>query len=191
MATSDLLRHYWPHVLAGLGAAGVAGWRWARRPAGAAQLDSLLLRIPVLRDIAVQFQLVQFLHVMSLSLGNGVPMLEALRSCRGVVSSASFRRFVAGLEVQVSEGRGIGPGFQEAPFLPALVPQMISTGEETGGLALVMGRVADFYERDWRKKLTLVAKIVEPAMLLVMGVVVGLIVSSLLLPIFKLSTAVR
>ena len=67
---------------------------------------------------------------------------------------------------------------------------MISTGEETGTLSMVMGRIADFYEREWRRKLAIVSKIAEPAMLLVMGAVVGVLVSSLILPIFKLSRAV-
>ena len=67
---------------------------------------------------------------------------------------------------------------------------MITTGEETGSLAHVMGRIADYYERELEKRLANFARIVEPVMLLVMGAVVGLIVSSLILPIFKLSHAV-
>ena len=75
--------------------------------------------------------------------------------------------------------------------MPPLVRQMVSTGEETGSLALVMARMATFYERDWKTRLNVMAKLVEPLMLVVMGVVVGLIVSSLILPIFKLSTTVH
>ncbi len=144
-----------------------------------------------IREIATQFQLVQFLYVMSLSLENGVPLLDALRSCREIARSDSFRRFIGSLEEGVNEGRGIAAGFRKADYLPPLVAQMVATGEESGRLATVMGRMADFYEREWRKKLTLVAKIVEPSMLLLMGAVVGLIVSSLLLPIFKLSAAIH
>ena len=95
------------------------------------------------------------------------------------------------LEVRVNEGGAIATGFQQASFLSDLVPQMITTGEETGNLALVMGRVADFYEREWRKRIAVFSKLAEPAMLLVMGAVVGLIVSSLILPIFQLSKVVH
>ena len=95
------------------------------------------------------------------------------------------------LQTRVTEGRGVASGFEEADFLPALVPQMIATGESTGSLPLVTGRVADFYERELRKRLEFVAKIAEPTLLLVMGGVVGVIVASLLLPIFKVSTVVR
>lgn len=185
-----LLAHWAPMLAATVGAAALL-WRSARVPAGALAIDRWLMRTPILRDIAVRYQLVQFLHVLSLSLENGVPLLEALRDAREVVAGAGFRRLIEELERRVAEGRGFASGFADARFLPALVPQMMATAEASGSLARVSARVADFYERDLRQKLTLVAKVVEPAMLLVMGVVVGLIVSSLLLPIFKLSTAVR
>jgi type II secretory pathway component PulF len=191
MAMSDGIRSYGVHALVALAALGVLAWRWLATDAGGAALDRLTLRLPLVRDVAVQLYLVQFLHVMSLSLANGVGMLDALRSCRGIVRSRSFRAFVGELETNVTQGRGLASGFREAEFLPALARHMVTTGEETGRLPLVMGRVADFYQREWSKRLTTLSKLAEPAMLLVMGVVVGLIVSSLILPIFKLSRAVR
>ena len=72
-----------------------------------------------------------------------------------------------------------------------MVQQMIATGEGTGSLAKVMSRVADFYDRELARQLALVSRLVEPAMLLVMGALVGLIVASLILPIFKLSRAIH
>jgi type II secretory pathway component PulF len=191
MTLSEFLRHYWVAFLAAIAAAGVGVWRWAAHPRGREALDDLVLRLPVLGELVVLYQLVQFMHVMSLALSNGVPVLDALGTCREIVASPRFRRFVEGLEVRVSEGRGIASGFREAEFVPPLVQQMIATAEETGSLALVMGRMASFYEREWKTRLTTLAKLVEPAMLVVMGVVVGLIVSSLILPIFKLSTTVH
>ncbi len=189
MWVSEALRAYWPVLLGGLVGAGLVFWHWVTRPEGAAALDRLVLRVPVLRDIVVQLNVVQFMRVMSLSIGNGVGLLESLRACRDVARSPSFQRFIERLEIRVSEGGRIASGFDQQ-LLPPLVPEMVATGEETGNLALVMGRVADFYERELRRKLALVSKIAEPAMLLVMGAVVGLLVSSLILPIFQLSRAV-
>ena len=191
MVVSAGLRQYWLPVLSGLVAAGVLAWRWARRPQGRETLESIVLRLPVLREIVGLFQLVQFMHILSLALGNGVPMLDALRSCRAIVAGRAFGRFIERLEQGVTEGRGIAFGFQEAEFMPPLVRQMITTGEETGELVRVMERMAAFYEREWKNRLTALAKLIEPVMLVVMGVVVGLIVSSLILPIFKLSTTVH
>jgi len=191
MSFSEILREKWTVWLPVLAGVGLLAGRWARSADGAAALDRLAFGLPGLRDITIQYQLVQFLYVMSLSLGNGVPVLDALRACRSIVGSRGFRGFIEDLEQRVAEGEGLASGFEKADFLPDLVPQMMATGEQSGGLALVMGRVASFYEREWRRRLALIARIIEPALLLVMGVVVGLIVSSLLLPIFKLSTAVR
>jgi len=191
MTLSAVLRDHAAALLAGTAGAGLLAWRWLASPAGRSALDRVLHRLPVVSDLKVRYQLVQFLYVMSLALGNGVPMLEALRSCREVVASPTFRAFVERLEGGVAEGRGISAGFAETDFVPVLVRQMIATGEETGDLALVMGRMAEFYEREWRSQLTVLSKLVEPAMLVIMGLVVGLIVSSLILPIFKLSTTVH
>ncbi len=189
MWVSEGLGSYWPFLLGGLAGAVLVFWQWVSRPEGAAAVDRVVLRVPLLRDIVVQLNVVQFMRVMSLSIGNGVGLLDALRACRDVARSPSFERFIERLETRVSEGGRIASGLDQQ-LLPPLVPEMVATGEETGNLALVMGRVADFYEREWRRKLALVSKIAEPAMLLVMGAVVGLLVSSLILPIFQLSRAV-
>lgn len=190
MAASDTLRSYWAPLGIACATAGAALWRWLRSPTGAEQLDRLSYRLPFVQTLVSELYLVQFLRTMALSLAHGVPMLDALRACHTVVPSLRFRRFISGLEERVTEGQGVAVGFREATFLPPLAGQMVSTGEESGRLALVMERVASFYERQWRKRLETATKLIEPALLLIMGVVVGLIVSSLLLPIFKLSRAV-
>ena len=191
LALSDVLRGHWMIWLPGISVAGVLGWRWSRSVSGSETLDRIAFSTPGLRDVSVQYHLVQFLYVMSLSLSNGVAILDALRACRSVTGSPRFRAFIDDLGTRVAEGQNLARGFQDAEFLPTLVPQMVSTGEQSGGLALVMGRIASFYEREWRRRLASLARLLEPVMLLVMGVVVGLIVSSLLLPIFKLSQAVH
>jgi type II secretory pathway component PulF len=108
-----------------------------------------------------------------------------------VIPNAEVQRFIGDLELQVMEGRGIAAGFAASPLIPVSVRQMIETGEQTGTLGRVMGRVADFYERDLTRQLNQLAKLAEPVMLLVMGVLVGTIVTSIILPIFKMSRAVH
>ena len=191
MATSDVLRDRWIFLVVGLGGTAFAVSRWVARPEGAAFFDRAMLAIPGLRDIVVQLNVVQLLRVMGLSLGNGVGMVEALRSAREAVASPTFRRLLERVEQGIHEGRGLHHGFNDEAIVPDLVKQMIETGEESGNLPVVMIRLADFYEREWRRALGLIAKIAEPAMLVIMGGVVGLSVSSLILPIFKLSRAVH
>jgi type II secretory pathway component PulF len=190
MKASHALTRHWAPILAAV-VAGVAGlvW-WLHTPAGKALLDRLKLRVFGLRDIFIRIYLIQSLRVLGLSLGNGVSIPDALASCREVVSNRVFQAFLVNVEYKVNEGSGFAAAFQQADFMPPTVKQMVTTGEETGNLPRVLGRIADYYERELAKKLAAFSRMVEPIMLIVMGGVVGLIVSSLILPIFKLSQAV-
>jgi type II secretory pathway component PulF len=162
-----------------------------RRPDMRERLDRLKLRVPGVRDIFIKIYLTRLMRVMGISLERGVTILATLDACRNVIPNAEFQRFIGQLEIQVTEGKGIAAGFKDSALIPTSVRQMISTGEETGTLGRVMGRVADFYERDLTRQLNQLAKMAEPVMLLVMGVLVGTIVTSIILPIFKMSRAVH
>jgi len=190
MAASNALINYWWVFLAATVSLVIAAFYWMRTPQGIEMMDRLKLSVYVIKDIFIQLYLVQSMRLMSMSMANGVTVMDTLEACNEVVSNSVFNRFIAGLKVHVKEGAGFSDGFEEAAFIPATVKQMIKTGDATGNLAQVMARVADYYERELEKKLALFARMVEPVMLLVMGTVVGLIVSSLILPIFKLSRAV-
>jgi type II secretory pathway component PulF len=172
-------------------AAGLCGvtWMLARRPEVRLALDRATLRLPVVRDVFAKVYLTRLLRVMGISLERGVTILATLEACRGVVKNHDVQQFILDLETDVTEGKGISSGFQHSPFVPPAVRQMIATGEATGTLGRVMGRVADAYDRDLTKQLAQLSKLAEPIMLMVMGVMVGTIVSSLILPIFKLSRA--
>lgn len=191
MSLSAFVRRYWLLTLIGLSATGWATRYWLKGAAGKLCLDKLKMTLPVIREIYMQIYLYQTLSVLGLSLTNGVPITSALKASQGVVSNAIFSKFLDAICVHVNEGRGIAIGFAESPIVPPMVRQMMVTGEQTGNLGMVMTRVADFYERELSKRITILSKAVEPVMLIVMGVVVGLIVISLILPIFKLSRAIH
>ena len=191
MALSGLLRHHWMELAVGLGAIIWATQRWLKGERGKLAIDRAKMRLPVIRDIYTQIYLSQILSVLGLSLTSGVPITVALKASQGVVKNVMFSGFLDALKQHVNEGRGIAIGFCNSPFVPPLVQQMIATGEQTGNLGMVMTRVADFYERELAKRITVLSKSIEPIMLIVMGVVVGLIVVSLILPIFKLSRAIH
>ncbi len=108
-------------MIAGLGALIAGAVAWLRQPQTRNQLDGLKLRLPVVRDFFVQIYLTQTLRVMSLSLANGVPLVDALDACQDLVRNSVFRRFIDGLRTQVTEGRGIAAGFEEAAFVPPMV----------------------------------------------------------------------
>ena len=190
MALSDLLRQQWWIVLGGIVTGFMLFRRWLISDGGRARLDHWQLYVPGVRNIFTQIYLVQSLQVLSLSLLNGVSVMDSLDSCRDVVRNSLFRKLISSIEDKVQSGAGVAAGFDEADFLPDLAKHMIATGEQTGNLGRVMGRIAEYYEAQLNKKLDAISKLAEPIMLLVMGLIVGVLVSSLILPIFKLSRAV-
>lgn len=189
IALSNFLRAYWVYVLGALGAAAWGVVQWSRSAAGRLSMDGIKTRLPVVGELYVKAALIQFLSVLGLSLSNGVPITVALRACRDVVDNSVFQHFIDTVRAHVNEGRGVAIGFRQADFIPPMVKQMIATGDDTGNLGMVMTRIAVFYEKDIQKRVQIISKTVEPVMLLVMGLVVGVIVASLILPIFKLSRA--
>jgi len=161
------------------------------QPGAGVALHRLAEKIPGIRDLLTQFYLIQSMRVLSLSLANGVTLVDALDACHGVVNSPKFGNFLSGVRDQVTEGKGFAAGFASGSFVPPLARQMIATGDEAGRLELVTRRLADHYQTLLERRLNMLSKIIEPLMLLLMGVVVGVIVSSLILPIFKISRAVH
>lgn len=191
IALSDILRHYWLLVIGAICAGAYILELWLKKPGAAAARDRLMLKLPVVKEVIIQVYLTRIMRTMGVSLTNGVTVVDSLRDCKDIVVNLQFRTFMAKVHNQVIEGRGIAAAFAEADFIPAIVCQMIATGEQAGRLGPVMERIADFYERELTKRITTLSKLAEPLMLLVMGAAVGLIVSSLILPIFKLSRAVH
>lgn len=191
MGVSQVLTQHGAIVGAAVAALIALAWMLCRRPEVRLALDKAKLRVPIVRDVFTKIYLTRLLRVMGISLERGVTILATLEACRAVVGNHDVQQFILGLEADVTEGKGISAGFQHSAFIPPAVRQMVATGEATGTLGRVMGRIADAYDRDLTKQLSQLSKMTEPIMLMVMGLVVGTIVSSLILPIFKLSSTVH
>lgn len=191
MALSDsMLQHSLWWLLSVLGLF-VAAWLILRQPHTVAVLDRWRVGLPGVRELYLQIYLSQTLRILGMSLAHGVPLVEALKACQDVSGNQVFRDMLVLLRQRVTEGSGLSQSLEQQPLMPPMVRQMIATGERTGHLGPVMTRIADHYERELTKRLALLTRLAEPMMLLVMGAVVGVIVASLILPIFKLSRAVH
>ncbi len=190
LAASQVLRSYGYVLAAGLVGLLLLLKAWMASPAGKMVADRIVLKVPLVRDIIIRLYLVNSLRALSLSMSSGVSVVDALNSCRDIVRNAVFRKFFSEVQESVEQGAGLAKAFEDSPIIPDLTKKMIRTGEESGHLPHVMGRVAEYYERELNKQLLLLSKLIEPVMLLVMGVVVGYIVAALILPVFKLSGAV-
>lgn len=188
MKTSNGIRDYWAFILAILAMLGGFSWHALRQQQVLERLDTWLLGLPIIGPVLSQIYLVPTLRVISLSLKNGVPLVKALHAAREVTRSPAFKALMDKIAASVNEGQGLSKAFSETQFLPSLAREMTATGESTGNLAMVMAKLCDYYQRQLEQRLETLAKLAEPIMLLLMGVIVGGIVSALILPIFKLAT---
>ncbi|MDO7597656.1 MAG: type II secretion system F family protein [Pseudomonadota bacterium] len=191
MWSSDMMLTYWWAIIPICIAILSSIVFWLRSEHGTLLLDHFKLTFPLIRDVFQQAYLIQCLRILGLSLQNGMQLIDAIESAKGVVNNRIFTEFLDNLRENVIEGRTFSSGFIDVDFIPPMLKQMIATGESTGNLPLVMNRVAQQYQKDLANKLNTLSKAIEPIMLIVMGVVVGVLVSSLILPIFKLSRAVH
>jgi type II secretory pathway component PulF len=191
MRFSHLITDYWWGMAIGFVGLILASSLYFQSKQGRELIDRLKLTLPVIKPIFIQIYLIQMMRILALSLKSGVNLMEALELSKDVVQNTVFVKFIDTLTNDVTEGRKLAQGFNNSDMIPPIVKQMITTGEETGNLALVSDRIAEYFQQNLEKLLKLFTKAIEPLMLLVMGVVVGVLVSSLILPIFKLSHAVH
>ncbi|MCK5667154.1 MAG: type II secretion system F family protein, partial [Thiotrichaceae bacterium] len=191
MAASHIIIEYWWALLIGFVALIMGVVALFKSELGSRKVASFKLKAPGIKHIFIKIYLIQIMRVLGLSLKHGVNLLEALEIAKDVANNYIFHKFVDELIDNINDGKKLALGFNESEFIPPMVKQMITTGEETGNLALVSTRIADYFQKELEKLLKFITKAIEPIMLIVMGVVVRVLVSSLILPIFKLSHAVH
>lgn len=187
----SLLETYWYLIpLVFFGVIGVGYWLLQRR-GNIAIVDRFLLSIPVAGRLIKTVHSSIVLRSLGTLLEAGVPMLETLNVVQEGCSNYSFREAMAGVQTSVLQGDGFASKFKESLLFPASIRQIISTGESTGNLPMVMNRSADHLEVEADKQLKRLSTLFEPLVIIVMGVVVGFIAISVLMPLFNLTSALR
>ena len=190
MSLSGFLLNNWLLTLVAIGIA-LAGFVISLNSTkGRTLADRFKLYTPPLCRIWRQVYIILLLRILGLSLQHGVSLVDAVRISRDVVDNGLVRKFLADLSDVIEQGGRLAFGLGQAAWVPDLAKQMLATAEESGSLAPVMLRLADYYTRELNRLLQKFSKMVEPIMLVVMGALVGLLVSAMILPIFKLSHSV-
>lgn len=159
-------------------------------PAGHLTIDRLLLTFPLLGPIAVQHNTIQLTRTLGTVLAGGTPLVDALQIARGAVSNRWVSQGMAGAVNEIREGTTLAAALDRPSVLPKLAIEMLSVGEETGSLDSMLRDVAEFYEADLDTRLTQLTTWIEPALLLVMGFLVGGIVIVMYLPVFQMAGTV-
>jgi len=190
MTISQTLIGYWPLFIAGTAGAIGGLWYYLRSDNGREMLDRVKLSIPGLGGMYRKAFLARTLRTMSTMVSSGVSMLDALDITSCAAGNRQFKRIWEDLAEGVKGGANLSDQLFLCPLIPATVSQMISAGEKTGRLGPVMDRVAQFCEDDLRIAIKSLTSLVEPVMIIVMGLLVGGIAMALLLPVFNLSKIV-
>ena len=158
--------------------------------AGKLAIDRLVLKLPLVGQIAVKHNTVQLTRTLGTILAGGTPLVDALKGARGAVSNKWISQAMIRAVNEIREGATLADALDRPRVLPKLAIEMLSVGEETGSLDSMLRDVAEFYEADLDTRLTQLTTWIEPALLLVMGVLVGGIVIVMYLPVFQMAGTV-
>lgn len=188
---SNFLRDYGLFLLMGLVGAAFAARRALRQPGPRRWRDALLLRIPLVAKLVRGSNTARFTRTLSILTGSGVPVLEALRISAEVVTNVPMREAVEGAAARVREGAPIGKSLAVGGYFPPLCVHLISSGEASGKLDAMLTRAAANQEREMDGLIAALLGILEPALIVTMGIIVLVIVLAILLPIFELNQLVR
>ena len=151
-------------------------------------VDRFLLNAPVVKNITQSLYFGRICRLMGLMLDSGVPLLETLGLAKQSIGNHMYRRLFEQIEEDVLNGGSISRGLLESDFIPASAAEMVITGEQTGSLATVTQLVGEHYEEEGEAKLRDVVTLLEPAITVVMGSLVAIVVMAVLLPMFDIAT---
>jgi general secretion pathway protein F len=187
MAVSAALQSYW-WVGATLAMAGVLAWRmWTGTPHGRASWDQFVLRLPIVGRLALKVETARFARTLGTMLKSGVPVLGAMAVVGDMMSNTAVAGAVSRISQDVKRGGTIAASMQEHARFPPLAVHMVRVGEETGRLEDMLLKVAETFEEDVRTELKRVIGLLEPIIILAMGVLVAFIVVAMLLAIFSIN----
>lgn len=190
MNASDFIVGNWPYLLCGSAALAVGLTLYARTRRGARAIHWMQLRIPLIGGMLRQLHLARGLRMVGTMAGSGVNLVEAVQAAHDLSGNCYYRDLWARVSDQIQHGRQLSEPLFANPLVPRAVAQMIHSGEKGGKLAQVMEQVAAYSEQELKEKITEVTRYIEPAMILVMGLVVGGITLAMLLPIFTISRVI-
>ncbi len=169
-------------------AGGVFLRRWLKTPAGRRRLDALKLKLPVFGTLFHKMALSRFSRTLGTLVSSGVPILQALEITSNTVGNVLVAEAVENVRSGVKEGDSIARPLGQSPLFPPMVTQMLAIGEETGALDTMLNKVSDFYDSEVSATVEALTSLLEPVLIVFLGLVVGTIVIALYMPIFSLIT---
>jgi type II secretory pathway component PulF len=191
IATSNFLTGYW-WLLILMFIGGIIGLRvilqtkWGREG-----WDNIKLHIPVFGTLFKKIILTRFATGLSTLIKGGVPISRALKITSDVVSNQAFKALIEATVKEVEDGNSITTIFAQSKMVPAIVAQMMGVGERTGRMDEVLDRLGDFYAREVDTMIGSLTSLIEPMIMIILGVGVGFMVSAIILPIFQVANSIK
>ena len=188
---SDIFIHYWYLIFGGIGA---AIWLFfhMKKSSKAFQewFDRTLLKLPLIGEIVRKATIARWARTLSTMFAAGVPLVESLDSVGGAAGNAVYQRATKRLQSEVSGGTSLTIAMQNVNIFPNMVLQMVAIGEESGSLDAMLSKIADFFEQEVDDAVEAMTSLMEPLIMMVLGPIIGGLVISMYLPIFKMGQAV-
>jgi type IV pilus assembly protein PilC len=188
---SDLFVKYGPITFPMLGIAGYMFYRWTKTEEGGYKVDEFSMRVPVLKGVIQKIFLQHLADNMNTMLSNGVPIVKSLDITTSILENRVYKKLMARVSDKVQTGKSFSKALYEEPLVPNILVQMVHIGEETGELAYILKNLALFYRRELDTAIDSMIGLIEPAMIVSLGVGVGVLVSAILLPMYSLSDAIK
>lgn len=191
ISISDFLIKFWYIIVAAIAGLIFALKRFYSTPKGKLMFHNLFLKIPVLGTLITKIAVARFTRTFSALIGAGVSVVEALKVTARAVGNEVFRIEIDEASEAVVNGKQLSSALQDSKLFPAIVPQMLAVGEETGQTDRVLVKVAEFYEEETDATIDSLSSILEPVMIVIMGGMVGIIAANVMGPIASLSQNIQ
>lgn len=188
--STKALRQYLPVFIGMVAVGAVLFRRWKETETGRYRVDAMKIRTPFLGSIAIRYALAGFTRTLATVLGSGIPVVEAMRMSVGTLNNKVLERGLLLAVHRVEEGSKLSTALENMKLLPPLALRMLSVGETTGALEEMLGDISDYFEDEIERNLHVLSTAIEPAIMIVMGVVIGTIIITMYLPIFKIASTV-
>ncbi|MBC3935199.1 type II secretion system F family protein [Undibacterium rugosum] len=191
MALSDFFVSYWYIIFGGLfGAIYFFFQTWRRSLQMQRAMDRILLQAPIFGAVIRKATIARWTRTLSTMFAAGVPLVESLDSVGGAAGNAVYLDATIKIQTEVSTGTSLTVAMQNANVFPSMVTQMVAIGEESGALDNMLGKVADFYEEEVDEAVASLSSLMEPLIMVILGVLIGGLVVAMYLPIFKLGSVI-
>lgn len=184
---SNFLVNYIAFIFIFLSVAGVLLWRFIHTPVGRRAYDAFMISIPFMGTLQRKLVLTRMCDNLSTMLSSGISIVQALEVTSDVVGNAVYKEIIDAALADVKAGRSFADSIAEYPEIPGVLAQMVKVGEETGALAEIMGTLAVFYRREVNNAVDTLIGLIEPIMIVMLGLGVGVLLASVLMPIYSIS----